>query len=200
VICANRTSRVQRSSLGALRARSVAVRSPTTRTWSSRWVRARYPLERHFKKIPSTLYFFLSPLTGAHSELLPRTTPNIWDVLIALFGGLAGMGGRYITESRLHQKMLAFVRPGTSFHDLDEFANEQIREEGFENLDFLGNVGRSICQHRDDRLYIEAGNHRRLGEVGCFTFEPHISQHGSCWGLKHENIYYFDDSGVVTEL
>jgi hypothetical protein len=148
----------------------------------------------------STLYFFLSPLTGAHSELLPRTTPNIWDVLIALFGGLAGMGGRYITESRLHQKMLAFVRPGTSFHDLDEFANEQIREEGFENLDFLGNVGRSICQHRDDRLYIEAGNHRRLGEVGCFTFEPHISQHGSCWGLKHENIYYFDDSGVVTEL
>ena len=47
----------------------------------------------------------------------------------------------YETESRLHQAMRAFVRPDTSFHDLYEFANEQIREEGFENLDFLGNVG-----------------------------------------------------------
>jgi uncharacterized hydrophobic protein (TIGR00271 family) len=41
----------------------------------------------------STVYFLCSPLTGAHSELLARTTPNIWDVLIALFGGLAGMVG-----------------------------------------------------------------------------------------------------------
>ena len=106
----------------------------------------------------------------------------------------------YETESRLHQKMRAFVRPDTSFHDLYEFANEQIREEGFENLDFLGNVGHSICQHRDDRQYIEAGNHRRLGEVACFTFEPHISQHGGRWGFKHENIYYFDNSGAVMEL
>lgn len=103
-------------------------------------------------------------------------------------------------EVRLHQKMRAFVQPDTSFHDLYEFANEQIRDEGFENLDFLGNVGHSICQRRDDRLYIESGNHRRLGEVGCFTFEPHISQRGSRWGFKHENIYYFDDKGVVEEL
>jgi Xaa-Pro aminopeptidase len=106
----------------------------------------------------------------------------------------------YETESRLHQAMRAFVRPDTSFHDLYEFANEQIREEGFENLDFLGNVGHSICQHRDDRQYIEAGNHRRLGDVACFTFEPHISQHGGRWGFKHENIYYFDESGAVHEL
>lgn len=41
----------------------------------------------------STLYFTLTPLTDAHSELLARTTPTIWDVLIALFGGLAGMIG-----------------------------------------------------------------------------------------------------------
>jgi Xaa-Pro aminopeptidase len=106
----------------------------------------------------------------------------------------------YEAESRLHRKMRAFVRPDTSFHDLYEFANAQIREEGFENLDFLGNVGHSICQHRDDRQYIEAGNHRRLGEVACFTFEPHISQHGGRWGFKHENIYYFDNSGAVMEL
>lgn len=39
----------------------------------------------------STIYFFISPLSTAQSELLARTTPSIWDVLIALFGGLAGI-------------------------------------------------------------------------------------------------------------
>ncbi len=39
----------------------------------------------------STLYFLISPLSTAQSELLARTTPSIWDVLIALFGGLAGI-------------------------------------------------------------------------------------------------------------
>ena len=43
--------------------------------------------------LASTLYFWLTPLTQAHSELLARTTPSIWDVLIALFGGLAGVIG-----------------------------------------------------------------------------------------------------------
>ena len=43
--------------------------------------------------IASTLYFLISPLSQAHSELLARTTPTIWDVLIALFGGLAGVIG-----------------------------------------------------------------------------------------------------------
>ncbi|WP_127132419.1 TIGR00341 family protein [Pseudoflavitalea rhizosphaerae] len=38
----------------------------------------------------STIYFLISPLNEAHSELLARTSPNIYDVLIALFGGLAG--------------------------------------------------------------------------------------------------------------
>lgn len=41
--------------------------------------------------ITSTLYFLVTPLSGAQSELLARTTPTIWDVLIAMLGGLAGM-------------------------------------------------------------------------------------------------------------
>ncbi len=41
--------------------------------------------------IASTTYFSLSPLSDASSELLARTTPTIWDVFIALFGGLAGI-------------------------------------------------------------------------------------------------------------
>lgn len=41
--------------------------------------------------LASTIYFLLSPLSEAHSELLARTSPTIWDVLIAFFGGLAGI-------------------------------------------------------------------------------------------------------------
>ena len=39
----------------------------------------------------STFYFWLSPLGEAQSELLARTTPTIYDVLIAVFGGAAGI-------------------------------------------------------------------------------------------------------------
>jgi uncharacterized hydrophobic protein (TIGR00271 family) len=38
----------------------------------------------------STVFFLVSPINDAHSEILARTSPNIYDVLIALFGGLAG--------------------------------------------------------------------------------------------------------------
>ena len=41
----------------------------------------------------STLYFLLTPLHEAQSELLARTMPTLWDVLIALAGGLAGIIG-----------------------------------------------------------------------------------------------------------
>jgi uncharacterized hydrophobic protein (TIGR00271 family) len=41
--------------------------------------------------VASTAYFALSPVATAHSELLARTSPTIYDVLIAMFGGLAGI-------------------------------------------------------------------------------------------------------------
>jgi len=41
--------------------------------------------------ITSTLYFWITPLHDASSELLARTSPSIWDVFIAGFGGLAGI-------------------------------------------------------------------------------------------------------------
>jgi uncharacterized hydrophobic protein (TIGR00271 family) len=39
----------------------------------------------------STLYFIVSPISTAHSELLARTSPTIYDVIIAFFGGMAGI-------------------------------------------------------------------------------------------------------------
>ena len=41
----------------------------------------------------SWAYFSLTPLHQAQSELLARTSPTLWDVLIALFGGFAGIIG-----------------------------------------------------------------------------------------------------------
>ncbi len=39
----------------------------------------------------SAIYFYISPFKDVQSELLARTAPNIYDVLIAFFGGLVGV-------------------------------------------------------------------------------------------------------------
>lgn len=44
-----------------------------------------------FSIITSTLFFLISPISEAQSELLARTQPTVYDVLIAFFGGLAGI-------------------------------------------------------------------------------------------------------------
>lgn len=44
-----------------------------------------------FSVLTSMVYFLVSPLNDARSELLARTSPTIYDVLIALFGGAAGI-------------------------------------------------------------------------------------------------------------
>ena len=40
--------------------------------------------------VTAAIYFTLSPIRDAQSELLARTSPTLYDVLIALFGGAAG--------------------------------------------------------------------------------------------------------------
>lgn len=39
----------------------------------------------------SAFYFYISPFKDVQSELLARTSPNIYDILIAFFGGLVGV-------------------------------------------------------------------------------------------------------------
>ena len=43
--------------------------------------------------LTSAIYFSLTPITTASTELIARTAPTIWDVLIAIFGGTAGIIG-----------------------------------------------------------------------------------------------------------
>ena len=44
-----------------------------------------------FSILTATIYFLLTPLDQPGSELLGRTEPSIYDVLIAFFGGAAGL-------------------------------------------------------------------------------------------------------------
>lgn len=50
-----------------------------------------YALSAGVSVVTATIYFLLSPINEAQSELLARTSPNIYDVLIAFFGGMAGV-------------------------------------------------------------------------------------------------------------
>ena len=49
--------------------------------------------------LTSALYFWITPIADAQSELLARTTPTLWDVLIAILGGLTGI----VAHSRIEK-------------------------------------------------------------------------------------------------
>ncbi|MEO6734241.1 MAG: DUF389 domain-containing protein [Ferruginibacter sp.] len=59
----------------------------------------------------STIFFLISPLSDAHSEILARTSPTIYDVLIALFGGFAGI---VATASKLKGNVIPGVAIATA--------------------------------------------------------------------------------------
>lgn len=107
--------------------------------------------------------------------------------------------GRRFLQS-LHAEMQATVCPEMKFHELYDWTNDRIKSSGFENLDYLGNVGHSIATRREDRQYIEAQNIRPLKDVPFFTFEPHVREVGGTWGFKHENIFFFNQDGRVEKL
>ncbi len=103
-------------------------------------------------------------------------------------------------EKKLHRSMIDFVTTETTFSDLYKYGNELIEEMGYENLDFLSNLGHSIETQLGDRKFIDENCFDLLSGAKLFTFEPHIRKKGSTWGFKHENIYYFSSEGKVIEL
>lgn len=78
-------------------------------------------------------------------------------------------------EEKLHAELLRFATKETTFEDSYYHMNEYIVENGFVNLDFMGNLGHSIVKSKGDRVYIEKENVMKLGDVKYFTFEPHIA-------------------------
>ncbi|WP_156299548.1 DUF389 domain-containing protein [Streptobacillus canis] len=55
----------------------------------------------------SFIYFSISPITYASSEIIARTSPTIWDVIIAFVGGIAGIIGA-------RQKEVSNIIPGVA--------------------------------------------------------------------------------------
>lgn len=102
-----------------------------------------------------------------------------------------------ILEDKLHEKMKNFVNRNTTFNDLFIYINNYIKQKGYVNFDFNGNLGHSIVKNKEDRVYIEKGNNLKLSDVKLFTFEPHIGLKNSAYGFKKENIYYFEKNELV---
>lgn len=46
-----------------------------------------------FALLASSIYFLLTPISTPSAEMISRTAPTIWDVIIALCGGIAGAVG-----------------------------------------------------------------------------------------------------------
>ncbi len=100
-------------------------------------------------------------------------------------------------EEYLHKALIDAVAPDMTFEELCYYMNDVIVKKGFINLDFLGNLGHSIVKNKNDRIYTEKGNHKRLSDVEMFTFEPHIGIPESKYGYKREDIYYFDNGKLI---
>ncbi len=70
---------------------SVGINDP----WMLKTAIKNYAFASGVGLVTSTIYFLVSPISDAYSEILARTSPNIYDVLIAFFGGLAGIVATY---------------------------------------------------------------------------------------------------------
>lgn len=103
-------------------------------------------------------------------------------------------------ERLLHKELKEIASPEMTFSELFLRMNRVIADLEFENLDAFSNLGHSLERNLADRKYIDQQNHSELGGVGLFTFEPHLRAVGSCWGFKHENVYFFDAEEKLQEL
>lgn len=102
-----------------------------------------------------------------------------------------------LMEQSLHAQLCEMAVPSMTFEELAGLMSEHIADLGYENLDFLGNLGHSIATQSSDRMYIEPGNQARLDSVDFFTFEPHIRRLNGIFGYKHEDIYCFDEGRLT---
>lgn len=104
-------------------------------------------------------------------------------------------------EQYIHSKLFELAAPDISYEALYYALNLEIHALGFENLDFHGNLGHSIEFSESDRVYIERGVKSTFAEIGhAFTLEPHIRVNGKKVGFKREDIYYFNQAGVLQRL
>ncbi|MBR2805410.1 MAG: aminopeptidase P family protein [Oscillospiraceae bacterium] len=104
----------------------------------------------------------------------------------------ANLGGLN-AELAIHRVLVEECDPGMTYEEIFYKLNGKIRDLGFVNLDYHGNLGHSIEFDEWDRYYLEKGSTKTVREVGKpFTLEPHIALPEKGHGFKRENIYYID--------
>ena len=101
-------------------------------------------------------------------------------------------------ELELHRMLKEELSPDMTYEEAYLSLSERIRELGFINLDFHGNLGHSIETDEKKRICLELGNKKTFREYGKpFTLEPHICLEKEGFGYKRENIYYIDKDRFV---
>lgn len=100
-------------------------------------------------------------------------------------------------ELELHHFLKKVAKPEMTFEELYYLANDKIVDLGCANLDYSHNLGHSVEIFEGDRKNIEKDNKLPLGDVNGFTFEPHIRLGDMSFGVKREDIYYFEEEVLV---
>lgn len=101
----------------------------------------------------------------------------------------------------MHDALVEVATPDFTFNDVWQFADKYIKENGLVNLDFGNNYGHSINTEQADRIYILEGNDVKITSVcDSFTFEPHLSLPDGKFGVKREDIYYFNKEGKLEKI
>lgn len=99
-------------------------------------------------------------------------------------------------EIQLHSYLISVIKPEMTFSDMYKLVDEQIKQKGFVNLDFKGNLGHTIEKEIDKRRYIEEDCKAKFSECKLFTFEPHIKKTNGQLGFKREDIYYCSEGKI----
>ena len=94
-------------------------------------------------------------------------------------------------QTHLHAKLLQVAHEDMTFNDLYQIISKEIKQLGFDQLDYLGHGVQKDMHHLD---FISPDVKCTLREAGLFTLEPQICITGGRYGFKHENIYYFKDN------
>lgn len=77
-----------------------------------------------------------------------------------------------IIEKKLHKKLEEMVSLEMTFGEVFEIMNAYIVEFGYKNLDFLGNLGHTIEEDKDERKYLEKDCGVKFSEIDFFTVPP----------------------------
>ncbi|MCW7471826.1 M24 family metallopeptidase, partial [Leptospira kanakyensis] len=125
---------------------------------------------------------------------------NTWGDLARTF--YIGKPNNEINEDlefikNLHKQFIEIYDQNSAISTIHKEIYNIILNNGFELLDFRKNFGHSIEEDINLRKWFDSNNNEKFSTLKFFTFEPHIKKKGSTYGIKHENIYYYDGSKLT---